>query len=105
MYALDEDMDMRSSLLDISQALFCVFINQEKVEVNKNTNRRSQYPAMWEISSTQDRPGGGRVLPSNGLMGMRRWMESHFQDWIDYNGAVFSLELLEFRIWGIRKFR
>ena len=24
-------------------------------------------------------------------------MWSHFQDWIDYNGAVFSIELLE---WG-----
>ena len=56
---------MRSGWLDISQVLFCVFIDREKVEVNKNTNRRSQYPAMWEISSTQDRlrgGGGGYIL-------------------------------------------
>ena len=52
-------MDRRSSWLDISQVLFCVFIDRQKVEANKNTNRRSQYPAMWEISSMQDRPGRG----------------------------------------------
>jgi len=34
-------------------------------------------------------PGG--VLPSNRLMGMCRWMGSHFQDWIDYNGVAFSI--------------
>ena len=28
---------------------------------------------------------------------MCRWMESHFHDWIDYNGVAFSIELLE---WG-----
>ena len=26
---------------------------------------------------------------------MCRWMESHFHDWIDYNGVAFSIELLE----------
>ena len=41
--------------------------------------------------------GGGGVLPSNRLMGMCRWMGSHFHDWIDYNGVAFSIELLE---WG-----
>ena len=40
-------------------------------------------------------PGG--ALPSNRLMGMCRWMGSHFHDWIDYNGVAFSTELLE---WG-----
>ena len=25
------------------------------------------------------------------------WIESHFHDWIDYNGVAFSIELLE---WG-----
>ena len=43
-------------------------------------------------------PGGGAgALPSNRLMGMCRWMVSHFHDWIDYNGVAFSIELLE---WG-----
>ena len=41
--------------------------------------------------------GGGRALPSNRLMGMCRWMGSHFHDWIDYNGVAFSTELLK---WG-----
>ena len=42
-------------------------------------------------------PRGGGALPSNRLMGMCRWMRSHFHDWIDYNGVAFSTELLE---WG-----
>ena len=41
--------------------------------------------------------GGGGALTSNRLMGMCRWMGSHFHDWIDYNGVPFSIELLE---WG-----
>jgi len=41
----------------------------------------------------------GRVLPYKRLMGMCRWMGSHFHDWSDYNGVAFSIEftLLE---WG-----
>ena len=35
------------------------------------------------------------VLPSNRLMGMCRWIGSHFHGWIDYSGVAFSLELLE----------
>ena len=42
----------------------------------------------------------GRVLPSKKLMGMCRWMGSHFHDWIDYNVVTLLIELLE---WG-RKF-
>ena len=53
----------------LTKSFFCVFINREKVEVNKNTNRRSQYPAMWEISSRQDRPGGGGYFLEIGLWG------------------------------------
>ena len=39
---------------------------------------------MWQIVY----PGG--ALPINGLMGMCRWMGSHFHDRTDYNGAAFS---------------
>ena len=39
--------------------------------------------------------GKGGVLGTN--QGMYRWMWSHFDDWIDYNGVAFSIELLE---WG-----
>ena len=50
-------------------------------------------------------PGGGGVLPYKRLMGMCRWMGSHFHDWCDYNGVAFSIELLEwgrtfFEFWG-----
>ena len=37
------------------------------------------------------------VLPYKRLMGMCRWMGSHFHDQGDYNGVAFSIELLE---WG-----
>ena len=43
---------------------------------------------------------GGGVLPCKRLIGMCRWMGSHFHDWNDYNGVTFSIDLLE---WG-RKF-
>ena len=42
-------------------------------------------------------PQGTGVLPYKRLMGMCRWMGSHFHEWIDYNGVAFSRELLE---WG-----
>ena len=42
--------------------------------------------------------GGG--LPYKGLIGMCRWMGSHFHGWSDYNGVAFLIELLG---WG-RKF-
>ena len=45
-------------------------------------------------------PGGGGGLPYKGLIGMCRWMGSHFHGWSDYNGVAFSIELLG---WG-RKF-
>ena len=43
----------------------------------------------------------GEVLPYKRLMGMRRWMGSHFHVWIDYNGVAFSMELLV----GVAHFR
>ena len=49
---------------------------------------------IYNTSKTKDqilqsRGGGG--LPSNRLMGMCRWMGSHFHDCIDYNRVAFSL--------------
>ena len=49
---------------------------------------------MAEVTSCENARG---VLSSNNLMGMCRWMGSHFHDWIDYNGVAFSIELQE---WG-----
>ena len=45
----------------------------------------STFSAIW----SEVCPGG--VRPSYRLMGMCRWMGSHFHDWIDYNGVAFSL--------------
>ena len=38
---------------------------------------------------------GGGVLPSKRLLGMCRWMGSHFHNWTGYNGVTFLVELLE----------
>ena len=40
--------------------------------------------------------GGTSLLEANrDLIGMCRWMGSHFSDWFAYNGVAFSIELLE----------
>ena len=54
--------------------------------------------------------GGGGVLPSSRVMGMCRWMGSHFHDWIDYYGVAFFVRVTRmrsfiFRILEVRKFR
>ena len=59
--------------------------NQAKYSRAKSSKERGQRNSGWG------------VLPYKGLMGMYRWMGSHFHDWIDYNGVAFSIELLE---WG-----
>ena len=50
---------------------------------------------MYKVDVMKSARGG--VLPYKRLMGMCRKMGSHFNDWIDYNGVAFSIELLE---WG-----
>ena len=50
-------------------------------------------------------PRGEGVLPINGLMGMCRWMGSHFHDWIDYNGVAFSTKFLTDLIAGVANCR
>ena len=45
------------------------------------------------------REGGGGILPYQRLIGMCRWMGSHFHDWSDYTGVAFSIDLLE---WGCK---
>ena len=49
---------------------------------------------MQESTRRNFIPGGG-VPPHERLMGMCRWMGSHFHDWFDYNGVTFLVELLE----------
>ena len=35
------------------------------------------------------------VLPSKRLMGVCRWMGSHFHNWVDSNRVTYLVELLE----------
>ena len=63
--------------------------------------KTSTLAGFLDSKGTQHPGGGGRVvLPYKRLIGMCRWMGSHFHDWSDYNGVAFSIDLLE---WG-RKF-
>ena len=58
---------------------------------------------MYKSAPATDCWGEGKlvqgVLPYKRLIGMCRWMWSHFHDWSDYNGVVFSIDVLE---WGRR---
>ena len=57
---------------------------------SRNTTTLEEHrQLLWVITSGT---WAGGVLPSNRLMGMCRWMGSHFHDWIDYNGVAFSIE-------------
>ena len=52
---------------------------------------------VFAIALYKSVPGGGGHFLIRGLMGMCRWMGSHFHNWIDYHGVTFSIVLLE---WG-----
>ena len=51
--------------------------------------------SFFSVPCLTPRGGGGGVLPSKRLLGMCRWMGSHFHNWTDYNGVTFLVELLE----------
>ena len=56
---------------------------------------KNKYLASNHEKKGKNPVGGGGVLPSKRLLGMCRWMGSHFHNWIDYNGVTFLVELLE----------
>ena len=56
----------------------------------------SKISSTYRHTFSGAREGGG-VLPGKRLMGMCRWMGSHFHNWIGCNGVTFLVELLE---WG-----
>ena len=74
-------------------AILKTVINLETSMVNCKSCETKRIRHVWD-------PGGRGVLPSKRLLGMCRWMGSHFHNWTDYNGVTFLVELLE---WG-RKF-
>ena len=59
---------------------------------------------LYGASCSLTKPGGG-VLPYKRVMGMCRWMGSHFHDWIDYDGRgrIFN-RVIAFGFFGVRLF-
>ena len=51
---------------------------------------------LLHITQCRTKPGGG-VFPYKRLLGMCRWMGSHFHDWSDHNGVA------NFQILGVSR--
>ena len=51
---------------------------------------------LLHITQCRTKPGGG-VSPYKRLLGICRWMGSHFHDWSDYNGVA------NFQILGVSR--
>ena len=90
---ISQNMDRSGNILKHKSSFFVVFF--------------FHLTAIQYKTSVGLRPGG--VLPYRRLMGMCRWMGSHFHDWIDCNRVFFSTELLEmgphiFGFLGVRQF-
>ena len=59
-----------------------------------------------DLSFSSLSPSGGvSVFSSVSCRGVAPGWGRIFHGWIDYKGVAFSLESLEFGIWGMRKFR
>ena len=52
-------------------------------------------PMYYKRGIQTQRGGGGGVIPKNRVLGICRGLGSHFNDWIDFYGVAFSVELLE----------
>ena len=51
----------------------------------------------------RNKPSG--VLPYKRLLGMCRWMGSHFHDWSDYNGVIFGVRKFSLHIYGYQTYQ
>ena len=51
---------------------------------------QKEYEDIGMSCGSKVKSRGDGELPSNGLLGMCRWMGSHFHDSTDYNGVAFS---------------
>ena len=75
------------------ETALCVF----RLTASNWTTKKIKHVMMTHMEAKNTLGGGGGALPYKRLMGMCRWMGSHFHNWIDYNGVTFLVELLE---WG-----
>ena len=82
-------------VLFISKA-FQSFVYRSKITTPRNYEihivLQGHSVVSWDFKLLQRFKISGGGLPYKRLMGMCRWMGSHFHDWIDYNGvALFSI--------------
>ena len=61
------------------------------MQLRRESPKKFRLAGIRTVTSATSVAGGlgGGVLPSSRLMGMYRWMGSHFHDWIDYYGVTF----------------
>ena len=84
---------MEFVLLSIVLSVFVSFRFSFQIPQFTHPNETTSIQALQgEITSLEQNPwggggggGGGGVPPNNRLMGVCRWMGSHFHDWVDYN--------------------
>ena len=76
-----------------------IMCNPQSANTQHTTHRKGKIDAKANCNHIIDLRGfvpgegvGGGILPYKRLLGMCRWMGSHFHDWIDYNGVAFSIE-------------
>ena len=68
---------------------FLLFLSNDTLLYYQNSTKMWGYHNHSQFSF----PVEG-VLPYKRLMGMCRWMGSHFHDWVDYNEVAFLTKLL-----------
>ena len=70
-------------------------ISQENPTSQSEKKKPKDVASIQKAPFASFEPPGGGILPYKRLMGMCRWMGSHFYNWIDYNGVTFLAWLLE----------
>ena len=66
-------------------------MNWERRLINREKNLKHKKIVVSASILGRGVRGEGGILPFKRLMGMCRWIGSHFLDWIDYNGIAFSI--------------
>ena len=68
-------------------------VNKSRVFLKKNQKVITKKPINQHflvfLPQVEKEWTSSSILPNNRLLGMCRWMGSHFHNWTDYNGVTF----------------